>query len=303
MGKKKKKKQQNNQVMAERANTQVNTFIRGLKRLPAFVWVLATLAAILVLFGPVAVDVIREQTGYNQTGEAGSGKIIIEDAADLLSPEEEGQLAEHMQPITQYGGVALVTTSHNSGKPATYAKNKYNQYFGRTDATLFLIDMDNRQLYILSGGRIYSTVTEDKAETITDNVYRLASREKYYECASRVFDQIARILAGGLIPEPMKHLSNALLSIVLALLVVFIIANARTRIKNVTEAKVFDESAEKKFKVGEPKRLVVLKETKHRHTESSGGGGGGGHYSGGGGGFSGGGGGGGFSSGGGGHGF
>ena len=163
--------------------------------------------------------------------------------------------------------------------------------------------MDNRQIYIQSGGRIYSTVTDAKAETITDNVYKLASRSKYYECASRVFDQIARILAGGLIPEPMKHLSNALLSIVLALLVVFIIANARTRIKNVTEAKVFDESAEKKFKLGEPKRLVVIRETKRRHTESSGGGGGGGHYSGGGGGFSGGGGGGGFSSGGGGHGF
>lgn len=300
---KKKKKQQNNQVVAEQVNTQANSLIRGIKRMPGFVWILATLAAIVILFGPVAVDIIREQTQYDHSGETGNGKVIIEDAADLLTAEEEDLLVTHMQPITQYGSVGFVTTKHNSGKPATYAKNKYNQYFGKTDATLFLIDMDNRQLYILSGGRIYSTVTEDKAETITDNVYRLASREKYYECASRVFDQIAQILAGGLIPEPMKHLSNALLSIVLALLVVFIIANARTRIKNVTEAKVFDESAEKKFKVGEPKRLVVLKETKHRHTESSGGGGGGGHYSGGGGGFSGGGGGGGFSSGGGGHGF
>lgn len=300
---KKKKKQQNNQVVTDQVNTQANSLIRGIKRMPGFVWILATLAAIVILFGPVAVDIIREQTQYDHSGETGNGKVIIEDAADLLTAEEEDLLVTHMQPITQYGGVAFVTTGHNSGKPATYAKNKYNQYFGKTDATLFLIDMDNRQLYILSGGRIYSTVTEDKAETITDNVYRLASREKYYECASRVFDQIARILAGGLIPEPMKHLSNSLLSIVLALLVVFIIANARTRIKNVTEAKVFDESAEKKFKVGEPKRLVVLKETKHRHTESSGGGGGGGHYSGGGGGFSGGGGGGGFSSGGGGHGF
>lgn len=301
MGRKKNK--QKNRVVAEQVNTQANSLIRGIKRMPGFVWILATLAAIVILFGPVAVDIIREQTQYDHSGETGNGKVIIEDAADLLTAEEEDLLVTHMQPITQYGGVAFVTTGHNSGKPATYAKNKYNQYFGKTDATLFLIDMDNRQLYILSGGRIYSTVTEDKAETITDNVYRLASREKYYECASRVFDQIARILAGGLIPEPMKHLSNALLSIVLALLVVFIIANARTRIKNVTEAKVFDESAEKKFKVGEPKRLVVLKETKHRHTESSGGGGGGGHYSGGGGGFSGGGGGGGFSSGGGGHGF
>ena len=283
--------------------TQVNGFIRGLKRMPAFVWILATLAAIVVLFGPVAMDVIREQTQYTQSGEAGSGKIIIEDSADLLTADEENLLATHMQPITQYGSVGFVTTKYDSGKAATYAKNKYNQYFGKTDATLFLIDMDNRQIYIQSGGRIYSTVTDAKAETITDNVYKLASRSKYYECASRVFDQIARILAGGLIPEPMKHLSNALLSIVLALIVVFIIANARTRIKNVTEAKVFDESAEKKFNVGEPKRLVVIKETKHRHTESSGGSGGGGHYSGGGGGFSGGGGGGGFSSGGGGHGF
>lgn len=295
----KKKKQQKQATI----NVKTNGLIRALKKLPKALWILAVIVALGVLFVPVAIDAVREQQQYARNDTSGSGKIYIEDAADLLTPEEEQLLTTHMQPITQYGGVAFVTTKNNPGKEATYARNKYDQFFGKTSATLFLIDMANRKIYIQSGGKIYSTVTTDKAETITDNVYKLASRSKYYDCAAKVFDQIAQILAGGLIPEPMKHLSNALLSIVLALLVVFIVANYRTRIKNVTEAKVFDESAEKKFNVGEPKQMVVISETKRRHTESSGGGGGGGGFSGGGGGGFSGGGGGGFSSGGGGHGF
>ncbi len=302
MAKKKKKT-----VKAADINTKTNGLIRRLKKLPGFAWVLAVLAAFVLLFGPVAADFVLEQQRIAQGEVAGTGKMLIDDAADLLSLEEEQLLVDHMKPITEYGGVAFVSARSFSGSTASFARSKYDQLFGKTSATLFLVDMKNRKLYIQSGGSIYSTVTTEKAETITDNVYRLASKSRYYECAAKVYDQIARILSGGLIPEPMKHLSNALLSIVLALLVVFIIANARTRIKNVTESRVFDESADKKFTVGEPKSLVVISEKKTRHVESSGGGsgghsGGGGHYSGGGGGFSGGGGGG-FSSGGGGHGF
>ncbi len=299
-----KKKKNTKTVKPSEINAKTNRVIHRIKKLPAYIWVLAVLASFAILFGPVVTDFVLEQQRNASGAASGTGKMLIEDGADLLTDEEEDLLVSHMQPITEYGGVALVTTRTTVGSTSSYARQKYDQIFGKTSATLFLIDMKNRQLYIQSGGKIYSTVTTDKAETITDNVYRLASRSKYYECSARVFDQIAIILSGGLIPEPMKHLSNALLSIVLSLLVVFIIANARTRIKNVTESKVFDESAEKKLSVGEPKRLVVISEKKTRHTESSGGGGGshgGGFSSGGGGGFSGGGGG--FSSGGGGHGF
>ncbi|MBR5337993.1 MAG: TPM domain-containing protein [Lachnospiraceae bacterium] len=296
MAKKKKKQAQK----PKKQNT--NSFIKKLKKAPAFVWVLAAIAAVVVMFAPVAVDFVNEITATANDQNSGTGKIYVEDGANLLTDQERQALVAHMQPITQYGSVAFVTINKNSTSADRYAEKRYKELIGLTSGTLFLIDMDNRQIFIYSGGRIYSTVTRSKADTITDNVYRLASKKKYYDCAAKVFDQIGTILAGGMIPEPMKHLCNALLSMAFALILVFMIANFRTRIRKSGESNVFDETAEKKFEIGEPKAMIVLSEKKTRHVESSGGGGGHG-FSGGGGGFSGGGGGGGFSGGGGGHGF
>ena len=296
-------KNKNKSKKKQAKKQSANSFIRKIKKAPAFVWVLAVIAAVAVMFAPVGMDLVNEITSRANEQSAGPGKIFIEDGANLLTEQERQALAAHMQPITEYGSVAFVTVNTNKSKADKYAEKRYKELIGLTSGTLFLIDMDNRQIFIYSGGKIYNTVTRSKAETITDNVYRYASRKQYFDCAARVFDQITTILAGGIIPEPMKHLCNALLSIALSLLVVFVIANYRTRIRKSGEANVFNETAEKKFDIDDPKAMIILSEKKTRHVESSGGGGGGGH-SGGGGGFSGGGGGGGgFSGGGGGHGF
>ena len=81
-------------------------------------------------------------------------------------------------------------------------------------------------------------------------------------------------------------------------LVVFFIANQRTRMQSDNETRVFDEMAKKGLTVGSPlsKELISIKKVRHVE-ESSGGGSSGGGSSGGGGG------GGGSSGGGGGHGF
>lgn len=42
--------------------------------------------------------------------------------------------------------------------------------------TVFAIDMDNRNIWIHSDGAVYQVVTKGYADTVTDNVYRYASR-------------------------------------------------------------------------------------------------------------------------------
>ena len=260
-------------------------------------WRLICILAVLVLVTPIVIDFILPEREFDNSTAQLSDLLIIRDDADLLTDEEERALTGHMYPVTSYGGAAFYTSDKRVSSADSYARSCYRDCFGTKSGTLFLIDMYNREIYIFSDGKIYQKITKAKANTITDNIYRYATRGEYYECAQKAFDQIATLLSGGFIPQYMKHISNALLSFAIGLLLVFSVANAKTRMQDDNEAKVFYDMAKKKSGMGPlvSKKLVKTKRT--RYSESSGGGGG---SSGGGGG---GGGGGGSSGGGGGHGF
>lgn len=236
-----------------------------------------------------AISKINSDTGY---------QIILEDDADLLTSEEEASLAETMMDITAYGNAAFKTIDINYSSASGYASSYYHEQFGTESGTLFLIDMDNRMLYIFSDGNVYKIVTKGRAETITDNVYRYASNGDYFTCSNEAFTQIYTILNGNEIAQPMKYISNALLAVLLALLINFIIINRASGLRR-TGSDPMIHAAKANFQFNEPE-VTFINETKvFSPVETSGGGGGGGH---GGGGF-GGGGGGGHSGGGGGHSF
>ncbi len=223
------------------------------------------------------------------------GQIIIEDDEDLLSDAEEKALLEHMEPISEYGGVAFVTVSQY-GDTSVYAKNQYREYFGKSSGFLFLIDMGRRNIWIFSDGTIYKTINKAYANTITDNVYRYATRGEYYECAASVYDQAKILLEGGHIAQPMKHISNALIALVCALLLNFVLLLIQRKEKYVPVKEIAAAMT-----TAAAVSILSKKKTKskrHLHVESDSSSGGG--YSGGGGG---GGGGGGSSGGGGGHSF
>ena len=182
--------------------------------------------AILIFISSLWITDVRADSGYG---------IYIEDDADLLSDSEEAALYYHMEPITAYGNVAFKSISANSSSTASYAKNYYYSMFGSDSGTVFLIDMDNREIYIYSNGAIYKRITKSYANTITDNVYTYASKGDYLTCASKAFDQIATLLDGGRIAQPMKYITNALIAIILAFIINFIIIKVysrRTKTKN-----------------------------------------------------------------------
>ena len=265
-------------------------------------WKKLVIAALAVMLIPIVIDLVMPETEFNSSVAAPEDLIVIMDSADLLTEEEEKELYSHMLPVTAYGGAAFYTNDSHVSSAQDFAREKYRENFGRKSGTIFVIDMYNRYLYIFSDGRIYDTVTKAKAETITDNVYLYARSGDYLECAEKTFDQIAAILDGNKIPQPMKHISNALLAMALSLVAVFIVTNAKTRMKKEDELQVYSEMVQRKFTLGSPLRTQLIESRKSRHVESSsysGGGSSGGYSSGGGGG----GGSGGSSGGGGGHGF
>ncbi|MBD5489390.1 MAG: TPM domain-containing protein [Lachnospiraceae bacterium] len=185
-----------------------------------------------------------------------SYRAIIEDDAQLLNDEEEQELATLMQEITSYGNVAFKTIDYNDRGTESYARKYYRERFGTASGTLFLIDMDNRNIWIHSDGAVYKVITESYADTITDNVYRYASDGDYYDCAAHTYDQILTLLKGQKIAQPMKYISNGLLAVILALLLNYGLVSFFARIKKPGRREIL-RSGRNHFNYTQPKAFFV----------------------------------------------
>lgn len=238
---------------------------------------------VFILPGSTALASVYENQETNY-------EIIIQDDADLLSDAEEAALLEDMKPISKYGNVAFVSISDNPrNSTQNYVREYYRLNFGRDSGTVFIIDMDERYIWIHSDGAIYKRITTSYANTITDNVYDYASDEEYYDCASLAFEQIYTVLEGGRIAQPMKYICNLLLALILALLINFFVVMGYSRSRKASTREVHT-GIYHKVDILNP-TVTHTHQTKRYSPQSSSSGGGGGGHSGGGGGHSGGGGG------------
>lgn len=182
-----------------------------MKKIPALC---ASLFLVLTVFCSHALvgyaqAYINPETGY---------KALVEDDAELLSESERLALQDLLEEITVYGNVTFKTIDDNSMSTEGYARSYYKNQFGTAAGTLFLIDMDNRKIWIHSDGAVYKIITTAYANTVTDNVYQYASDKEYFICAKKAFEQILSLLRGQRIAQPMKYISNGLLAVILALL-------------------------------------------------------------------------------------
>ena len=151
---------------------------------------------------------------------------IIRDDADLLTDSEERDLLADMQEICEYG-TPMFWSTLETGDAEQLAEDFYHAQIGRTSGTLLVINMRSRVITVYSDGDIYRTITTSEANTITDNIYRYASSGDYFKCARSAFEQIGRLLRGERIARPMKLISNFLLSVTVALLIVYLYISKR----------------------------------------------------------------------------
>lgn len=188
----------------------MRTVWHALRRVAAFVLLLC--AGCLIRKVPVyaVVEYENPDTGY---------VVILEDDAELLTEEQREALAEQMQGITEWGNAAFQSILENETSTAGYIERYYRELFGTDSGTVFLIDMDNRNIWIKNNGAISGIITDAYSDTITDNSYRYATKGDYYGCASEVFSEIQTVLSGNRIARPMKYVSNALLALILAVLI------------------------------------------------------------------------------------
>ena len=229
----------------------------------------------VMLASDSSVVAYNEETNYY---------VYLDDWADLLSDEEENQLLQVMQPITSYGNVAFVSISDNPEySTERYAKNYYEERFGYSSGTVFIIDMEERYIWIYSDGEIYQRITTSYANTITDNVYSYASKQDYFTCASKAFEQIHTLLEGRHIAQPMKYISNALLSIALALIINYFLAMLLSKSRKASVSQLLNGTFYK-TEIQNSHAEFIKQTRRHNPVSSSSSGGGSGRSGGGGGG-------------------
>ena len=146
---------------------------------------------------------------------------------------------------------------------------------------MFVNDMKTRYLWIQADGDFLKVITRSYSDDITDNAYKYATNGDYYSCASKVFEQITKLLNGHKIARPMRYISNALFALLLSFLINFMVVSRASKIQNTSGAEMI--SGAKKMLRYTPPTLIKTGETKTYSPQSSGSGGGGSHRSGGGG--------------------
>ena len=222
---------------------------------------------------------INDDSGY---------EILIDDAADILTDDEERDLIPYMADCSQEGFVILVTTDDNKYDDAeAYAGNYYDSLIPEESGILFLIDMDTRELRFYSEGQYHYELTGSIMNIIGDNIYRSASAGNYFECAKEAFTEISDVLEGKRIAAPMKYISNACLAVLIALIINYFIARAASMMTGPLDSEVF-AALNSRYSFTDPgvrkthsTRTYSPRSSGSGGSGGGGGGGGGGHSSGG----------------------
>lgn len=114
----------------------------------------------------------------------------VYDFAELFTNSEESTLYTLINNfISKYNmDMVLVTINTNNKSSAmAYADDFYDYNdFGKGstfDGLLFLIDMDNREMWISTTGQAILMYDDNRIDRILDNAYTYISSKKYFNCA------------------------------------------------------------------------------------------------------------------------
>lgn len=131
----------------------------------------------------------------------------IFDQANLFSDTEKVELQEQASRLSDQFqmDIRIVTTNDSEGKSARqYASDFYDSHgfgYGETeDGVLYLIDMDNREVYIFTRDRIVDYFPDLTVEEILDKVYPYLTEEAFGESAKAFLADLEATMNAG-IPE------------------------------------------------------------------------------------------------------
>ena len=255
----------------------------------------AFLTAVLLL-GMTLLLPVSALAVHAKEEEAGAPyQVYLEDYADLLTDEEEEALYEVMAEGTQDGNMVFMTIEDAQGyETKDYIEMIYqtSEELKGTDAVIYMIDMDNRLLWITGYGAPRKLITPDYGNLITDNVYRYAKSGDYATCAINGYRQIIQRLSGSRVSGALRGVGNLCIAVIIAEILCFVIAYATSAAKKTGDDEILDNIERMENlqnpnvkKTGRHKIYDPPKSSSSGGGRSGGGGGGGFHGGGGGHGF------------------
>ncbi len=136
--------------------------------------------------------------------EAFAQETYVYDHADLLSEEEEATLQGYAEDFHEKWdmNVLVVTTDDTEGKYSMeYAEDFYDARFPEAeeeDGVLYLIDMDNREIYLSTCGIAIRYLTDSRIDHILDLAYTDVSAGDYYGTFVTFFEETHYYLSQGI---------------------------------------------------------------------------------------------------------
>lgn len=168
------------------ASTKVNTRTEGNYLVPADVIITESNKA--AILGTPAIDASEK----------------IYDFADLLSASEEETLyknVKHFIDSTNIDYVIVTISKNNKDSSKNYARDFYNYNDFKDDGIIFLIDRDNKGIYMTTSGRAVELFPDSRMEPILKNAFNLTKEKKFYEACKSFTTSISEFVQIGVISD------------------------------------------------------------------------------------------------------
>ncbi len=135
-----------------------------------------------------------------------AAKDLVVDQSDVFSSSQEEQLTQSLADLgTEFNmDIVIVTTDYAEGKtPMAYADDyfDYNDYGvgDNRDGILLLMDFDNRDVWISTRGSGIRYLTDDRINSILDNIMASGmTTENYYGAAQAFITSTSMFLIEGI---------------------------------------------------------------------------------------------------------
>ncbi len=163
------------------------------------------------------------------------------DYADLLTTDEENRLRDYAKDFEQYEiSIIFLTTNNAQGKSSmNYSNDFYDTNHFRPDGVLFMIDMDNRNIYIDTVGK-YISMLENDIDYALDISYTYATDGEYYTCFQTMSEAICTEIENHenpILGAFRFSIFTFLLAAVIAIIIVIILIVIHNQANNKTAAE------------------------------------------------------------------
>lgn len=138
-----------------------------------------------LLAGVFCAAVLSVSAFSLQPAYAAAEDSKVVDDADLLSYDEEQEIQSMLDEFAEESGWTLfaVTTDDANGMTSEeYADDYVDQNAFEENGVCFLIDMDNREIYMSTTGSAIRILTDHRIDSIMDDSYEYAGDGEYVKC-------------------------------------------------------------------------------------------------------------------------